>query len=106
LGGRQFGRSPRDGSGRQAIDTLIPEGCHPATDAAGIDAENVGDLLARVSFADTLDSEKPPSLQLSGAADSPHARQRSKPRADRALLSWEPIAEDNKIDCAEARILG
>jgi hypothetical protein len=45
---------------------MTVEGSHPAADTAGSDAEEVGDLLGSVSLRDTLDGEKPPTLQFSG----------------------------------------
>jgi hypothetical protein len=65
LGRREFGRSPRHGPRRQANDPLRAETSQPAADAAGIDAEEVGDLLAGVSLAEALNGQKPPTLQFS-----------------------------------------
>src|SRR5205807_1721796 len=67
--------------------------CDPAADAAGIDAQEVGDLKGGVALADALHGQQPPTLQLSGCSYASHARTPGKPQAERALLSSEPIAD-------------
>src|SRR5947199_391947 len=77
--------------------TVMPESGDPAAYAAGVDAEEVGNFLGGVSLADALDGEKPPTLEFSGCSYGSHARTRCKPRAERALLSSEPIPQPRRI---------
>src|SRR5258708_262169 len=72
LGGRQFGRPARNRSGYQAGQALPVEISKPATDTAGIDPEEVTDLLGRVALRKTLHGKQTPALQLKGGADASH----------------------------------
>jgi hypothetical protein len=51
-----------------------------------MDAEEVGDLLDRVPFANALDGQAPSALQFIGRARSSHTRQRIELKARVALL--------------------
>jgi hypothetical protein len=71
---------------------VLPPGGQPATDGAGVDAEEVSDLGGILSLDNALHGQQAPTFQFERCADGSHARLSSQPYAARALLSSELIA--------------
>lgn len=72
----------------------------PATDTAGIDAEEVGDLSRRISVVDPLDGETTAVFQVLGGACRSHARRLCRLSPGRALPSSEAMTELSSWDSA------
>lgn len=66
LGSGQFRWPSGHGSCRQTGQPLPPEGRDPTANAAGIDAEKLGDLRGGVAVENTCDGETPTVLKFSG----------------------------------------
>jgi hypothetical protein len=87
LGRGELGRTPRHRLGRQAITAVAAVDGEPASNAAGIDGEEVGRLLGRVALDHALDGERPAVLQDFRGACASHTGKSCKTRAQRALLT-------------------
>jgi hypothetical protein len=70
---------------------VAAEGGEPAANTAGVDAEEIGDLLRGVDVVDALDGETTAVFQDFGGACGSHADRLCEPQAERALLSPELI---------------
>ncbi len=92
LGAGQLGRTTGHGPCHQGAAAVAAEGGEPTADAAGGDAEEIGDLLRGVSAVDALNGETTAVFQDLGGACGSHADRFCGLRAERALLSPELIA--------------
>jgi hypothetical protein len=92
LGAGQLGRATGHGPCRQGVSAVAAESSEPAAHAAGIDAEEFGDLSRGVAVMDPLDGETTAVFQDLGGAGGSHARRLSRRWPRRALLSSEAIA--------------
>ncbi len=66
LRGCELGWAPGNRSCQQPRNTVVAERRHPSADTAGVNTEEVGNLLGAVLLLDAPDGENPASLQLSG----------------------------------------
>jgi hypothetical protein len=64
LGDRQFPRSAGRGTDRKPSGSQRPEGSDPTRHGGAMDAEEVGDVLDRVSVENALDGEESSALQF------------------------------------------
>src|SRR5512143_260238 len=87
LGRGEFGQTTGHRLGRQAVAAVTAVGSEPASDAAGIDTEEVGRLLGGVTLGHALDGEGPAVFQDIGGACASHTGKPCKPQAQRALLT-------------------
>jgi hypothetical protein len=66
LGAGQFRGPARGRTYRKAGDSERAESSDPRREGRAMDAENVGDLLDRISVKNALDGKEPSTLQFSG----------------------------------------
>jgi hypothetical protein len=64
LGAGQFRGPARGGTHRKASDSQRAESSEPTRDGRAMDAEDVGDLLDRISVEYALDGKEPSALQF------------------------------------------
>jgi len=86
LGAGQFRGPARGRTHRKASDSERAENSDPTRDGRAMDAENVGDLLDRISVEYALDGKEPSTLQFGSRARGSHTIQRSNPEQRVALI--------------------
>src|SRR5512142_374442 len=86
-GDGELGGPARYGASRQSLRASGPEQAEPAPDRPGRDAEELGDLVGRVTIEESSDSELTPMLQLVGGAFGSHPTECKAIRPPLTLLS-------------------